>query len=152
MPRITKPVSSLIILLLLFVVVNSGHAQVILGDKIIGEWFNEENNDKIEIVKKGEFYEGRLLSGKNLIDDLNDSFKLDKNNPDPALKIRSLYYLLILSGFQYNDSVWNNGDFYDYKSGKHYDCIIRFKNNILEIRSYIGIKLFGRSTYWHKKN
>lgn len=150
MPIIFTRITSLKILLFLFLVIPKGVAQILPGDKIIGEWVNEENNDIIEIERNSDVYEGRIISGKGIFDEVGDSFKLDKNNPDSALRIRSLYNIMILSGFQYRESVWNNGVYYDYKSGKHYDTIIRLKNNTLEIRSYIGITLFGRSTYWHR--
>jgi uncharacterized protein (DUF2147 family) len=54
----------------------------------------------------------------------------------------------ILSGFTYEDGRWTGGEIYDPKSGKTYSCNMKLKANKLEIRGYVGLSLFGRTTTW----
>lgn len=114
---------------------------------IIGVWLNEEKDGKIEIYQSGDKYYGKLIWGRNLI--LSDGrLRLDDNNPDYHLKARNLLNLVILTDFVYKDGDWEDGKIYDPKSGKTYSSVIKFAGNKLNIRGYVGISLFGRTTVW----
>ena len=44
---------------------------------------------------------------------------------------------------------WTEGEIYDARSGKTYSLEVYMKNsNELELRGYIGLTLFGKSTNW----
>jgi uncharacterized protein (DUF2147 family) len=124
-------------------------AQSASRDCILGTWFNEEKDGKIEIYQTGEKYYGKLIWGKTIFDNNGNSMK-DTKNPDDRLKKRDLLNLVILTGFIYNDSQWEDGKIYDPKSGKTYSAVIKCNGDILNMRGYIGISLFGRTTVWQR--
>lgn len=126
-------------------------SQNIAGDKILGTWFNEENNTRIEIFKKGTQYFGKLVWSIDLYEPDGKTTLRDNNNNNQKLQDRSQENMEILLGFTYEDGIWDDGKMYDRKSGKTYNCFMRTKEDILEIRSYVGIPLFGRSTYWQRQ-
>jgi len=76
---------------------------------------------------------------------------LDANNPDAALRSRSLCGLEIGSGFQAVDGGKSaeNGKIYDPASGKTYSGSLAASGpNHLKLRGYVGVKLFGRTEEW----
>jgi uncharacterized protein (DUF2147 family) len=123
-------------------------AQTIAGDKILGEWLSEEKDTRIEIYKTGTEYFGRLTFAEKFFEADGQTFQKDANNTTKTLRSRSLQHIDILHNFTFTDDIWDDGKMYDPKSGKTYSCLLRLKEEILEIRSYVGIPLFGRSTYW----
>ena len=75
---------------------------------------------------------------------------VDLNNPNPDLRNRRILGLVIMHGFRYaGDSEWKGGDLYDPKTGHTYkgkmSLVLR---NTLELRGYVLIPLFGRTTSW----
>lgn len=76
---------------------------------------------------------------------------LDHNNPDPALRKRSLCNLEIGSDFTIaGDTQATGGRLYDPESGKTYKGNINLEGDILKLRGYIGIALFGRTETWRR--
>ncbi|TDE17647.1 DUF2147 domain-containing protein [Dyadobacter psychrotolerans] len=126
------------------------YAQDTAADKILGEWLNEEKDEKIEIYKSGIHYFGKVTWGTDFLEADGKTSKKDLRNTDETLKARNLINTIILNKFEYNDGTWDNGTMYDPKSGKTYNCIIKLRNNKLEIRGYVGVSLFGRTTYWER--
>lgn len=76
--------------------------------------------------------------------------RVDKFNPDPALRERALLGITILHGFTYEgDNVWKGGTIYDPNSGKTYKSTMTLvDHDTLKVRGYIGVSLFGRSDTW----
>ena len=75
----------------------------------------------------------------------------DLKNPDPTLRSRSVCGLVIGTGFQATDSTHlTGGHLYDPESGHTYQCTITAAGDVLRLRGYIGISLFGRSETWHR--
>jgi uncharacterized protein (DUF2147 family) len=91
-------------------------------DQIEGLWYNDVKSGKIEITRhaNGKFY-GRVV----WLREPNEfgKPKVDRLNEDPKLRTRPL-------------------------NGKTYSCKITYKGKELDIRGYIGISLFGRTTTW----
>ena len=116
-------------------------------DAILGIWFNEEKDAKIKVYREsGKFY-GKIVWHKTG----EDISAYDENNPDPELKKRKKVGLIILTGFEFDDGQWEDGEIYDPKSGKTYSCVIKLqKDGSLNVRGYIGISLLGRTTHWTK--
>ena len=58
--------------------------------------------------------------------------------------------MIILKDLKYSDGVWEDGTIYDPMSGKTYDCTMKIKDGgkSLDIRGYIGVSLFGRTSTW----
>lgn len=120
------------------------------GDEIIGEWLNEDKDAKIEIYKNGSAYFGKVIWGTDFLESDRETSRKDTKNPDEKLRSRNLIDSPLLNDFVFVGGIWDNGTFYDFKSGKTYSCTIKMKNNKLEIRSYVGVSLFGKSTYWER--
>jgi len=116
-------------------------------DAILGIWFNEEKDAKINVYKENGNYFGKIVWHRTG----DDVSPFDENNPDPELRKRKKVGLVILKDFEYDDGQWEDGTIYDPKSGKTYSCIIKLqKDGGLHVRGYIGISLLGRTTHWTK--
>lgn len=122
---------------------------------MLGIWKTEKNESKIEIFRYGEKFCGKIIWLKDpTYSDSSDGAVgtpvLDRKNPDPALQARSVLGLRVLEGFSAEgDSTLANGTCYDPKSGKTYRGKIHLAGpDRLELRGYIGIPLFGRSSVW----
>ena len=118
------------------------------ADDIIGIWLSEEKNGKIEIYKSGYKYYGKLIWGKTMFEADGRTSKKDVKNSDINLRTRKLKDLIMLTDFVFEDNVWSGGKIYDPQAGKLYSCTMKLKANTLNIRGYVGISLFGRSSQW----
>ena len=61
--------------------------------------------------------------------------------------------MIIMYNFKYDDeNKWDDGNIYDPKSGNEYSgtMTLTSKNN-LNLRGYVGIPLFGRTSNWSRK-
>ena len=74
--------------------------------------------------------------------------KKDVKNSDINLRTRKLKDLIMLTDFVFENNVWSGGKIYDPQAGKLYSCTMKLKANTLNIRGYVGISLFGRSSQW----
>lgn len=76
---------------------------------------------------------------------------VDENNPDAALRGRSLCELEIGQGFKREDeSHASGGRLYDPKSGKTYSGTMVAEGDKLKLRGYIGVAMFGRTETWKR--
>ncbi|MBN8669229.1 MAG: DUF2147 domain-containing protein [Chitinophagales bacterium] len=120
------------------------------GDDIIGVWLSEKRDGKIEIYRSGNKYDGRLIWGKAMFEADGITSKKDVKNGEEKLRTRNLKNLVILTNFTFEDGAWEGGKIYDPESGKTYSCNIRMKGNVLLIRGYIGLSMFGKTTIWSR--
>ncbi|MBI3510808.1 MAG: DUF2147 domain-containing protein [Bacteroidetes bacterium] len=120
-------------------------------DDITGMWYNQEKDAKIKIYAASGKYFGSIQWLKTPIDPETGKPKLDKHNPDDALKTRPVMGLLILKYLTWDadDQNWSGGIVYDPKSGNNYSltCTLQDKNT-MELRGYLGFSLFGRTDIW----
>ena len=116
---------------------------------IAGVWLNGDGDGWIELTIDGGLLEGRIIGGPDDPENLKPS-RLDTENPDPALRNRELRGLVILTGFRHaGDGEWTGGRIYDPNSGNTYKGTIRMESeNLLKLRGYVGISLFGRTERW----
>jgi len=141
----------LIILLFLGIYAVTGVAQE--ADKIVGVWWNDEKTTKIQVEKKDGKYIGTIVY---MIPEKyeNGEPPKDDENPDPALRDRSVVGLQILKGFVYNPKKeeWQGGTIYDPKSGNTYDCYAWMESDdLLKLKGYVGgIRWLGRSSEWYR--
>jgi uncharacterized protein (DUF2147 family) len=125
-------------------------------DDIVGVWFNEERDAKIELARCGAKYCGAIVWLKEPLytagsdEGSPGTPKLDRNNPDPARRDAPIIGLQIVRDFSYaGENVWNEGEVYDPDNGKTYrGKMTLVARERLELRGYIGISLFGRTTAW----
>lgn len=125
-------------------------AQIIVADRIIGEWINEDKDTRIEIYKNGDEYFGKLVWAEDLFEADGKTSRKDLRNTDEKLRSRNLHNVNLLHNFIFDEDLWDDGKMYDPKSGKTYSCLIRLRKEQMEVRSYVGIPLLGRSTYWDR--
>jgi uncharacterized protein (DUF2147 family) len=117
---------------------------------ISGIWYNTEKTAKVEILKKGSAFIGKIVWLK----DPNPGGKpaVDKDNLDAKLKSRPLMGLNLLEGLKFDSGMWEDGTIYDPKTGKTYSCQVTLKSkDVLEVKGYIGFSLIGRTVEWTKE-
>jgi len=141
----------LVILFFLAVYALSSYAQE--SDKIVGVWWNDEKTTKIEVEKQNGKYIGTIVY---MIPEKyeNGQPPKDDENPDPALRERSIVGLQILKGFDYDSGKkeWKDGTIYDPKSGKTYDCYGWLESNdLLKLKGFVaGMRWLGKSSEWYR--
>ncbi|MBT5859255.1 MAG: DUF2147 domain-containing protein [Flavobacteriales bacterium] len=121
--------------------------------QIEGEWFNEEK-DAIITIEKGSdnSYFGKITWMK-FPNDENGNPKTDPLNDDENLRSRSRLGMKIMYDFVYDgEEEWDDGEIYDPKSGNTYSGTINMiSKNRLNLRGYVGISWFGRTSHWTRK-
>ena len=125
------------------------------GDDILGVWNNAEKDGKIEIFKCSGKYCGKIVFAKEPNYPVGSKEgkpgtpRLDNNNPNMAKKSKPIIGLQIVNNFVFGDNVWKDGTVYDPKNGKTYRGKISLASpNKLNLRGFVGIPLFGRTTTW----
>lgn len=145
---IRKLITSIIVVLLTTFATKAANP-----DKILGIWLTQDKDSKVEIIKKDNLYYGRIIWLKEPLE--NGLPILDKNNPSDKLKSRQVIGLNILNKLVFDKNEWNNGEIYDPKKGKTYDCLLWFdkeNESILHLKGYIGFSLIGREVSWTRSN
>ncbi len=136
----------------LFLFTNNVKAQTNKTDDIVGKWFTENNDAKVEIYKIGNKYYGRLIQLKEPIDKETGKPKTDKHNPDKNMQKNPILGMILMTGFVFDGkSQWADGTIYDAKSGKTYNCYISLESkDKMKVRGYIGKAWMGlgRTTHW----
>ena len=143
-----KKVSLISTLVLLFLF-TSVQVKAQSENAILGVWYNTEKTAKVEILKKGSAFIGKIVWLK----DPNPGGKpaVDKDNPETKLKSRPLMGLNLLEGLKFDSGMWEDGTIYDPKTGKTYSCQVTLKSKeVLEVKGYIGFSLIGRTVEWTK--
>lgn len=114
------------------------------GDVILGTWWTPEKDGKFEIYRTdNNKYFGKILGG-------DGPEQFDTENPDPALRSRSLIGVNFLSDFSYDSekAQWVDGKIYDPNNGRTYDCKMWLDESDatkLNARGFLGISAFGRT-------
>lgn len=147
------------IFVLLFVVLTSATACfAATPDEIVGVWYNQAKDAKIDIYKCADKYCGKIiwLKEPNYPQGSKDGTpgtpKLDHNNPDANMKKTPVMGLVIAHDFKFaGDNLWNDGKIYDPKNGKTYSAKMTLVSPTqLNLRGFIGVSLFGRTDKWTK--
>jgi uncharacterized protein (DUF2147 family) len=128
------------------------------ADGILGSWLVETRDAVIRFSRAADgSYEGRIVwqlhdrYGPEDGADWNGRVVVDRNNPDPGLRSRTLDGMLMLWGLRYqpDEQEWGGGHVYDADDGHTYRSLIRLKDpDHLRLRGYVGITLLGGSTIW----
>lgn len=121
--------------------------QPIDSDEVIGFWLTDDGKAKVEIYKDQGKYNGKIVWLKEPLNEAGKP-KMDKENPDKALKSRPIIGMNLIQGFEYEDGKWEMGEIYDPENGKTYSSKMTLKRGKLEVRGYIGISMFGRTVVW----
>ncbi len=130
------------------------------GDAILGLWATDPEGEggqaHVEIYAVGDSYSGKIVWLEEPLyteDDTDGEYgqpKVDKNNPEAALKSRPIMGLVIMQDFQYDgEGIWKKGTIYDPDNGKTYKCKLRLvEDDVLNVRGFIGVSLIGRTSHW----
>ncbi len=126
------------------------------GDAILGYWHTPEEESVIEIYSCGEKYCGKIVDLKEKVygpdDRMAGQVKVDRNNPDKSRRKNPAIGIELMLGFSFNGSQWVGGTIYDPNNGKTYKCKIKLTDDeTLEVRGYVGIPAFGRTSIWKRK-
>ena len=136
--------------LTLFPLVHAGDADV------LGKWITSEGKSHIEIRRCDQGLCGKVVWLRDPVYPADDEKgmagkkKVDRNNPDPALRNKPILGLNVLRGFRNNSgNVWEHGSIYDPQNGKTYKCKLTLTNpKQLDVRGFIGFSWIGRTTTW----
>jgi uncharacterized protein (DUF2147 family) len=112
-------------------------------------WYSEDSLSKIQIYKEADgLYYGKLVWMKYPY--TNGKPKLDSQNPDKALRWRTLQGLpIVLALKKKTNTFLDGGKVYDPTRGNYYHCRMTLMENKLELRGYIlGMPFLGRTTTW----
>jgi uncharacterized protein (DUF2147 family) len=126
-------------------------AQDFTSDAIVGVWETGSGKARVNIIKSGNYYYGRIVWLREPINEEGKP-KVDKNNPDESKRNTPLLGMRMLAGFEFKgDNVWEDGTIYDPESGSTYNCTISLTDNkSMNIRGFIGISAFGRTDVWRR--
>jgi uncharacterized protein (DUF2147 family) len=119
---------------------------------VLGLWQTNGGDSRLEIFRCGEKICVKIawLKEPNSIDSKDGPVgkrKVDRKNPDPALRHRPILGLQVMKGLTAKgDNRWGNGSCYDPDTGKSYKCKMHLASpGRLELRGYIGVSLIGRT-------
>jgi len=127
------------------------------ADAVVGTWTSSGGYSRIAVERCGDAYCGSIVWLRDPVyppgsrDGVPGEPKRDDHNPDRSLAARPLLGLRMLDGFRYrtDDATWAGGNIYDPESGNTYRARMRLAGrDRLELRGYVGIPLFGRTTTW----
>lgn len=148
---------SILAIALLFPFTLPGSATAAEASDILGVWETSgDDRAHVEFTREGDTYTARiieLLQPRFPDDDETHpgQIKVDRENPDPALRDRPVEGMRIAYGFAFDPGAeaWKDGRIYDPESGNTYKCVIRLqRDGDLKVRGYVGFSLFGRTEIW----
>jgi uncharacterized protein (DUF2147 family) len=124
-------------------------------DAIIGKWRDVKGTVEVEIYKNKEKYHGKIVWLKEPSYRENDCRgmagkpKIDRENPDPALRNRPLLNMDLILGCVFTKNQrWEKGLLYDPLKGRTYQCSISMDTpDRLMVRGYIGAEILGRTIF-----
>ncbi|MCT4588416.1 MAG: DUF2147 domain-containing protein [Carboxylicivirga sp.] len=128
--------------------INSISAQI-KADEIIGIWELEDKTSKMEIYKQNARYFGKLLYGKDVVNEDGTS-KKDTENPDPKLRKQDLIGSTYIKDLAFDGKEYDDGKVYDSSTGKTWKCFVSIKGGDLHFTGYMGVKWLGQ-TYVYKR-
>ena len=117
---------------------------------IEGTWLTGNKDAHVEITSDGSGKFNGKISWLEVTHEEDGSIRKDHLNPKKELRDHEIMGLEILKGFKYKGGgKWEDGNVYDPDSGNTYSGTIQLNgSNMLKMRGYVGISLFGRTEYW----
>ncbi len=120
------------------------------ADAVVGIWAADDGTVKLDMFKAGAEFHARMLYGNEIVEADNVTFKKDVNNPDPALRVRSLKNIVFITGLRWADGEWSGGSIYDASSGRTYNCKATIQDGKLLLRGYLGLPAMGQTRTLHR--
>ena len=109
------------------------------ADDILGQYWTDTKEGKIEIYKKGNKYFGKIIWRKDA--------RKDTKNPNKNLRNRSVVGIDFMTDFVFSRNKWTDGEVYSIENGGTYSgkMWLEDKGKTLKMRGYVGISLFGKT-------
>lgn len=120
------------------------------SNEILGVWYLESSESKIEIFKCGDNYCGKIMEAPSVFENDGKTFKKDKNNPNEKLRSRTVVGIINLTNLDFKDEKYTNGLIYDASRGKVWDCVAEVKGNELHFTGYVGFEWLGKTVIWKR--
>jgi uncharacterized protein (DUF2147 family) len=117
------------------------------AQSIIGTWVAQNGAMVIEFYDAGGTFSARYVYGRLIVEADGRTLKKDIENPDPALRSRSLADVDFVSNLSFNDNEkrWENGTVYLAASGRSGSARATLNGSELHLRAYRGTPLAGRT-------
>lgn len=147
---------SLCLFVLLLTLPVTGLAAQESSDAITGIWEVEDGTGRIEIHRCETRYCGRIVWISEPVYPAGDRMAgkplLDRENPKKELRSRPQLGLRIMEGYTWRgNNLWDDGTIYNTENGRSYKSSLSLKSpDLLKLRAYVGISLFGGSTVWKR--
>ena len=120
-------------------------------DAIVGKWLSSKKRNQVQIYKQGNKYFGKLVWMVEPNDPINKTPKVDKENPDEAMRNRPLMNVVLVTNLVYKGhNTWGDGEIYNPEDGKTYNCEVSMHDaNSIDLRGYVmGISFLGKTRTW----
>lgn len=110
---------------------------------IEGVWLDQDRSGYILITREGDnLFQGRIAGS------VSGSVDKDVQNPDPALRGKSLLGHPIIKDLRCDAEVCL-GSIYNPRDGRTYSARVRsLEADVLEVRGFIGTPMLGQSQRW----
>jgi uncharacterized protein (DUF2147 family) len=130
------------------------------ADAVTGTWVTPNDKSHVVIARQADgSYAGKIVWLKqpdypNGFEDpaLAGKPKIDRHNPDKALRTQPVLGLKVLHGFRYQPAQgdWDKGSCYDPEDGKTYNCKMWLSDDgkKLQVRGYVWI--FHKTQTWQR--
>lgn len=116
-----------------------------LDTGVVGTWRGPEHS-VISIAPCGDTLCAKVLSTGD-----ETAARIDTNNPNATLRTRPLCGLQIGEGFHGTDpNKAEGGHLYDPRTGKTYKGSMVSQGDVLLLRGYVGVSMFGRTARWDR--
>ena len=136
--------------LLVFAAVLAGAPIAAAAQSVAGDWVSPSGDARVRIAPCGPSMCGTIVWLKEATDPATGALLTDVNNPDKALRGRTLVGMRFLEGFRPTaDGGWTDGRIYDAETGHTY-------RSKLSVRADGKLRLEGclgplcRSQYWSR--
>ena len=149
---------AIVVLMMFLCSSNMKTTQKFKADDTMGKWWTDKKESIIQVYKRGNKYYGKIIWIKEKTYEKGDKEygkkKHDRENPNPKLRSRPIVGIVIIKGFKFDgDDEWYGADIYDPESGNTYSCKawLNAKKDKLDLKGYIGLSIFGRTTTWTRR-
>ena len=115
-----------------------------------GRWLTHGKSGVVEIYGCGDGTLCGRLVWFRIKPNETDPLLIDRHNPNPALRNRSMCGLVFMWGFRpHGPDSWGDGSLYDPESGNTYSGRLTLNpDGTLSLRGYLGISVIGRTEHW----
>ena len=144
----------LLAVLLAFLGVATAAAAATPANGIAGTWLTNDGTSKVRITESGGVYDGHVVWLKDPTFPADDAGgmagkpKVDRQNPDPALRSRPVMGLAVLTGLRpAGANAWDGGTIYTPATGKSYPCKATVAADGT-LKLTVGGGVFGRTIAW----